>query len=147
MENFRTLEHYVVLPPSFDTHWRGVGPHLKKKIRSGVSWWNSKFIRRLFVALDKLSTLCPNSIQFHYIPLQFSIKFEQECNNNFIIALLLGLQCNNNLLLHSCSNFIQNQFLINETNITLPTVPALKIFWLSIKSFIPGSYLVNLKLF
>ena len=59
---------------------------------------------RYFVALDKLSTLCPNSLQFHYILLQFSIKFEQECNNNFIIALLLGLQCNNNLLLHSCSN-------------------------------------------
>ena len=82
----------------------------------------------IFVALDKLSTLCPNSLQFHYILLQFSIKFEQECNNNFIIALLLGLQCNNNLLLHSCSNFIQNQCLINETNTTLPTVPTLKIF-------------------
>ena len=94
-----------------------------------------------FVALDKLSTLCPNSIQFHYIPLQFSIKFEQECNNNFIIALLLGLQCNNNLLLHSCSNFIQNQCLINETNTTLPTVPTLKIFWLSIKSCIARFYL------
>ena len=100
-----------------------------------------------FVALDKLSTLCSNSVQFHYILLQFSIKFEQECNNNFIIALLLGLQCNNNLLLHSCSNFIQNQCLINETNTTLPTVPTLKIFWLSIKSCIPRSYLVNLKLF
>ena len=87
-----------------------------------------KELRKTFVALDKLSTLCPNSIQFHYIPLQFSIKFEQECNNNFIIALLLGLQCNNNLLLHSCSNFIQNQCLINETNTTLPTVPTLKIF-------------------
>ena len=59
---------------------------------------------RDFVALDKLYTLCPNSLQFHYILLQFSIKFEQECNNNFIIALLLGLQCNNKLLLHSCSN-------------------------------------------
>ena len=94
-----------------------------------------------FVALDKLSTLCPNSIQIHYIPLQFSIKFEQECNNNFIIALLLGLQCNNNLLLHSCSNFIQNQCLINETNTTLPTVPTLKIFWLSIKSCIARFYL------
>ena len=96
---------------------------------------------RYFVALDKLSTLCPNSLQFHYILLQFSIKFEQECNNNFIIALLLGLQCNNNLLLHSCSNFIQNQCLINETNTTLPTVPTLKIFWLSIKSCIARFYL------
>ena len=94
-----------------------------------------------FVALDKLSTLCSNSLQFHYILLQFSIKFEQECNNNFIIALLLGLQCNNNLLLHSCSNFIQNQCLINETNTTLPTVPTLKIFWLSIKSCIARFYL------
>ena len=94
-----------------------------------------------FVALDKLYTLCPNSLQFHYILLQFSIKFEQECNNNFIIALLLGLQCNNNLLLHSCSNFIQNQCLINETNTTLPTVPTLKIFWLSIKSCIARFYL------
>ena len=94
-----------------------------------------------FDALDKLSTLCPNSLQFHYILLQFSIKFEQECNNNFIIALLLGLQCNNNLLLHSCSNFIQNQCLINETNTTLPTVPTLKIFWLSIKSCIARFYL------
>ena len=93
--------------------------------------------------MDKLSTLCPNSLQFHYILLQFSIKFEQECNNNFIIALLLGLQCNNNLLLHSCSNFKLNQCLINETNITLPTVPTLKIFWLSIKSCIARSYLSN----
>ena len=96
---------------------------------------------KYFVALDKLSTLCSNSVQFHYILLQFSIKFEQECNNNFIIALLLGLQCNNNLLLHSCSNFIQNQCLINETNTTLPTVPTLKIFWLSIKSCIARFYL------
>ena len=82
----------------------------------------STMLQIVIVSLDKLSTLCPNSLQFHYILLQFSIKFEQECNNNFIIALLLGLQCNNNLLLHSCSNFIQNQCLINETNITLPTV-------------------------
>ena len=102
-------------------------PLLEAKTKSHFNYHFKRSIIN-FVALDKLSTLCPNSIQFHYIPLQFSIKFEQECNNNFIIALLLGLQCNNNLLLHSCSNFIQNQCLINETNTTLPTVPTLKIF-------------------
>ena len=50
----------------------------------------------LFVSLDKLSkTLCPNSVQFHYILQQFNIQLEQESNDNFIITLLTQQEDNN----------------------------------------------------
>ena len=71
----------------------------------------------------------------------FSIKLEQECNNKLLLHCRPSKSAIIKLLLHSCSNFIQNQCLINETNTTLPTVPTLKIFWLSIKSCIARFYL------
>ena len=33
MENLCTLENYVVLPPRFDTHRRGVGPQVNLNTR------------------------------------------------------------------------------------------------------------------